>query len=200
MKKAHLPNGQTLVFPENTSQKVIEDTVKRISSSKKDVEWTSDHVNSVIREMTAAQGKIDLEKSQIDHFGPAINEQTKNIEKLNTSFSQSFQKFLSEFIKSDKKKSDDVVNSVKPVIQEISKQIVNLSNKHEMISLKKDNGLFNFLDKLSISLDLNTKAVNDLKAAQIENNRVMRDLVEATKSTKKIIRNKNGDVIGVETE
>lgn len=197
MRQAKLPNGQILVFPENTSDKVIQATVDRITNTKTEAEWSNEHVKAIVREITAAQGAADMERAQIDHFGPAIEKQTKEFDKLNKGLTKSVQDFVSGIVKSEKDKNETALNKIRPVVQEISKQIVYMTNKIESLVLHNSRKEYENTHYIVKAMEANTKAVNDLRAAQLESNRVLRELVDATKSGKTIMRDKQGNIVGV---
>lgn len=193
MKKAQLPNGQLLVFPEDTSDKVIQATVKRIANAKTDVEWSPEHVKELIKELTASQGELDFERAKIDFFGPAIDKQTKNLNKQNQDIIRSLQKFIKGLVSSQSESSKATVNGLAPFLTEIVGQLIALVTKYEVSSKRVEQAM----NGLAQSVDANTKATQYLGKQQTETNQILRELVKATKANKKIIRDDNGHITEV---
>lgn len=198
-KQAKLPNGQVLVFPDNTSDKVIQETVKRIMNSKKETEWTTEHVTTLVREITGKQAEIDVAKynsdKKIDHYGPAIKDQTEALKSQNASFTEQ----ISKVLKSNKQLIDGLKSSA-------DKSIAS-SDKSVEVTKKLVGQLIMLNDKLDSNMKKNEQAikmvvssVSELNKTQMRTNELLTQLVSKTGSDKKVIRDNEGYIIGIQTD
>lgn len=209
MKKASLPNGQVLVFPADTSDEVIRNTVKRIVSSKNGDDWSAEHIKTVIRELTTAQGKIDmlkteaeskrtsdeiqrskseleklkveLEKARIDNFGPAIEKQNKTI-------LSAIKDFVSEFKSSSADHNKAVITGFIPLIKDVVKEIVGLKNNIEKMSLKNDVAIKNLIETIADHGRLMLNVVRTQEETQDILKQLVESQIETTEALKKLAK------------
>lgn len=193
-KQVKLAGGQTLVFPEGTSEKVIRDTVKRITTSKGDAEWTSDHINQLIREMMKMQGEVDLERANVDHFGPAIEKLSGTVNDISTKVLQAVDAL---------KKQNDNKTDIIPVLQGVVRQLSLFSES----SVNCFDQMSSCMNQTQKSLAENSKLLRALIAVQDENNQLKSQMIQATNElvqitrdskTKKVIYDDNNRIVGVE--
>jgi hypothetical protein len=204
-KKAQLPNGQILVFPENTSQEVINSVVKRITGTVGKDEWTSDQVLKIVREMTLAQGQADIDRAKIDNYGPAIEKQTKVqeqtgkalIKTVETVIHKAVDDFISLFMKSEKEKNTNLIKNIdelKTVFKLIADNLGKVSAHSELSSARLERQISDVVK----ALNANTKATNELAALSEKQTVALEGLVDATRATKIVNRDKNGDIVSIE--
>lgn len=192
MKLARLKNGKTLQFPEGASEKVIQDTVKRVLGIREEPE-----IEKVIRDFSE---KI-TEKEKVDFYGPASKEQTEALVKITeevvkallkigdvTEDRSVFEKMskvienngekrngiFREFIDIFKKNKTDDRDLIKASMHELSRNMVTIANKLEILT--------HAVDKNTVAL---VKSGGDTVNAFLE-------MVAAYKSPRTIIRDKNG--------
>jgi chromosome segregation ATPase len=189
MKKAKLSNGQMLMFPEDTSDDAIKGLVKKISKKADDVQWDPGHVKALIKELTNAQGEIDIKRAEIDHFGPAIEKQTNQLVKVTEAIKSTVEKVTSK----DDSVKDKSVKEFAPVLKNLTGQIMRIAEN--LPTLSKNTKDLN--SSITSQLQRNTDVLNNLVKLQQENNTILKELVEATRSSKQIVRDKDGFITGV---
>lgn len=189
-----IPSGQTLVFPEGTSDDVIKKTVDAITKEKGEAEWTSAHVKSLVRELTKAQGEVDLKRAEVDHFGPAIEKQTKEFEKTNKGLINSVQTFLAGFQRLEKQRTDGAVRKIEPVLKNIAGQFIILVSKIESSNGK----IHKSLTELTTATKEMKKSFDDLSKEQRETNKHLAELVKVTGAKKTVKRDKDNNIVGIE--
>ncbi len=201
MKKARLPNGQVLTFDDDTSDEVIQNIVKKLLSDKTVTEWDHEHVKNLVRDITNDQGERDLKRSEMDlkraetdYFGPAIEKQTGQFEKLNKSLNDGMQSFVKKLLSSQNDKLASLSTSnLEKVLGDIAKQVVNLSGRIDVMTAKSDKNTAGLIQAVTT----NTKAMQQLVTAQKENTQVLKKLVTATQAPRTIVRNTDGKVKGI---
>jgi len=185
MKIAKLPNGAELRFPEDTSDDVIKDTVKRVLGVRE---------GPVLEDVIDQFGSALTEREKVDFYGPAIKEQTKATRDSTKSIVSAIKK-LSEKKQTDAygpamqkhggiidkvamtvagifvKNSQEDRKSAKESAKELTRQVVVLSNNVEVLTSHITKNAI----MLSKSQDQNTTAVRELVAAYKAPRKVVRD-------------------------
>lgn len=189
MKKAKLKNGKVLEFPDSTPDSVIESVVKRVMGIKEEpelkkvindlamsiadrdnddfygpaLEEHSDVMRKAAQDIITAISKVNFVMKDTT---PAIEKQSGVIEKLGGIFK--------EFIDIFKKNKVDDRELIQKSMYELSKNMVNISN---------------YIEVLSLGMDKNAKM---LVESQKDNTEAIYELVKAYKSPRTIIRDKDG--------
>jgi peptidoglycan hydrolase CwlO-like protein len=189
-----IPSGQTLVFPEGTSETVIQNTVKKITDEKGKAEWTDAHVKSLVRELTMAQGEVDLKKAEVDHFGPAIEKQTKEFEKVNQGLINSVQNFIAGFLRIEKQRTDGAVKKIEPVMKQLVGQMIILVSKIESSNTRTNKSLID----LTKATEKMSRSFDDLSKEQKQTNKHLAELVKVTGAKKVVKRDNSGNITGIE--
>lgn len=190
MKKAKLSNGQILMFPEDTSDDAIKGLVKKISKKADDVQWDPGHVKALIKELTNAQGEIDIKRAEIDHFGPAIEKQTNQLGKFTDAIKTTVEKVTA---KDNDSVKDGSVKEFIPILKSLTGQMMRIVENLPAIS--KNTKDLN--SSVTSQLQRNTDVLSNLVKLQKENNAILKELVEATKQAKTIVRDEDGFITGV---
>lgn len=212
MKKEHvLPNGRVLRFPPNTPDEVVQATIKRISNTKQDVNWTTDQVRAVVSEITAKNAEAVLDKNKVDNFGPAIEKlgstiiksteeiisQTKKTnEKTNQEFLKSFETSMRQTVKEVLTAAPNYSKNIDQITANLSKQVATVAVKIEMSSHALNKSLF----ALTGAVDKNTQMLAKLLDAQVENTKAVSEMVKTLSAKKIINRDKSGNIVSVDTQ
>lgn len=218
MKKAKLHTGEILVFDDDTSNQVIQDTVRRTLKRQGEpylaptIEQQTEILTNLATatQQLAERSKIEnfsstvekqtknlsnlvditkkmVDKKDVDYFGPAIKKQTEQFEKVNKNLVDTLKSFIKDFVSTHSPQSTVGIEKViEKAPKELSKQLAALTYKSD----ENTAGLMKVIMA-------NTESINSLVAAQKENTDVLKQLVEATKAPKTVLRDKSGKIKGV---
>lgn len=204
MKKIVLPNGQTLLFPKDTHDSVIKSMVKKIVKETKDQVWDTEQVKTLINEITKSQTEIDAKRSSVDHFGPALVDHTKKVIKSNEDLANSnkeiikqIQSSVKDLISSHVEKLSSVnTKGIEKELKEISKQIVDFSNKTELIISSNNRNVDAVLKAIMVNNDIVKRLISEFK----DQTSAVHELAEAVANppSRMLIFGKDGKVKGLE--
>jgi hypothetical protein len=189
MKTAKLKNGKILEFPDATPDSVIQAVVKRIMGVKEEPE-----IDKVIKELADAITDRETE----DQYGSAMEDHSLVVAKMAKEIVDAISK-----INLVVKDTTPVITKQNGILEKqggIFRDFIDLFKKtkvddrdlikHVMVELCKNIvGVTNNIEKLTLSMDKNAKM---LVESQKENTKALYKLVEAYKSPKTIVRDKDG--------
>ncbi len=148
-KSITLPDGRTLIFPENTSEDVIQQTIDRISEEAEEPE-------------------------EPDLFGNAIEKQTETITQVNNAIANMTQKLVNSLVQSEKQINAVTLSRFEPVLKEISNHLgAAVRVEDEMIKTVKENTTV-VRDMVKAQQD-NNKILKDLVKTTGAKKKVLRD-------------------------
>jgi Mg2+ and Co2+ transporter CorA len=207
-----LPNGRVVKFPANTSEDVIGATMRRLTNSKQDVNWTTEQVRAVVSEITAKNAEAVLDKNKIDNFGPAIEKlasvitksatdivsETKKInEKTNQDFLKAFETSMGQTVEKVLKSSPNYAKNIDQITgtitKDLSKQIALVASGIELSSQSLNESIGTMTKALNANTQLLAKVLN----AQLQNSNNMSEMIKVLSAEKIINRDKDGNMLSV---